>query len=490
MRIRSHIKQLAGESMIYGIPGTISKLVGFFLIPLYTRVFTTEEYGIVALVDVLVGLLGMLAILGLDNASARWYYDSGYYDSEATEDRRVTIASWFWCQLATSTVLAALLFVMAPRVAILLGGSEEYTILIRLAAAALPLGAAAKVLGNWLRYQRRAWAAAAVMTLRSVGTVTLIVLFVLVWRQGLVGIYTARLIVVAAVAAVAVLVLRRWIAIGAFSLERLKPMLRFGLPLVPAAIGVWIMTSADRFVLLMYCTQAEVGLYDLAAKVAGGAALAIFAFQQAWGPFAYSILKEDRSHLVYAKVLDVYGFAACAMCTTIALLAPALLKVMATEAFYPAASCVAFLAFVYFLAGTRYIASLGTGIAKKSGPIALSIGVGAAANLGLNFLLVPRFGREGAAVATLAAYGASAVYLFAASQRIHHIPYKWRVTVVSVVFSWVLIALAWWLVPPVSPAGLAIRAGMLLLFVPLGIVLGLIRREYLRQLVGRAPTET
>ncbi len=465
---------------MYGVSGVLARLVGFLLIPLYTRVFVPGEYGIVALIDVLIGLVGILAILGLDNASARWYYDS-----DDAVDRRATISSWFWCQLVLSTFLAAVLLTFAPAVSAVVCGSPDWANLVRLAALALPLTTTARVLGNWFRYRRRAWAALTFTITRMLGTIGFILLFVVVWRKGLTGLYTARLVAACLAAAAAVVILRQSVGAGAYSWDRLKSMLRYGLPFVLASGGIWIMASADRFILNVFCDKAEIGLYAIAAAVAAGVGLVSDAFKQAWGPFAYSILKEKEAGRVYARVLDLYSFLGCMLCTAVAVFAPLLLRLLTTEAYYPAASCVACLAFAFLLHGARFIASLGSGIAKKALPAATSVCIGATVNVGLNFLLIPLYGRQGAAVATLLGYCASVVYLFAASQRHYRIPYNWHVSLVCFAFSWIVIGTDHWLVPGETLVGFVIRVVLVLLFVPLGVFLGLVRTRHLRQLLAR-----
>lgn len=485
MEVRKHLKQLAGESLIYGVSGTISIFVGFILLPLLTNVFSPEEYGIVELVDVLFLLLATAAVLGLDNASTRWFYDS-----DDVVDRRKTIGSWFWCQFTLSTVLALPLIGFAPGVSWLVTGSSDYAMLVVLAAAALPLQAAQRVFNNWLRYQRRPWAAAAFAGGTALATLGLVVLFLVVWRTGMRGLYTARLLALVLAGAVAVLGLRQWIALKTLAGDRLKKMLIYGLPLAPAGVGLWAMRSADRYILQRFYDDPqeglfEVGLFALAVKIATGVGLVLVAFTQAWAPFAFSILRQPNSHRVYVRVLDAYSFLGCGLCTATALFAPLLVRILATrEAYYPAATCVAFLAFGMLFNGGTSIACLGLGIAKKSIPTAMSIAVGLAVSLALNFLLIPFFGRNGAAAAGMIAWFASMTFLFAASQRAHFIPFHWGRSLACLACSFAIIGLdRWaltvllerWAVPTDGPTAWALRSALLLLFLPLGIALGFIR---------------
>lgn len=76
------------------------------------------------------------------------------------------------------------------------------------------------------------------------------------------------------------------------SLQRLKEMLKFSLPLFPASIAYWTINLSGLFFLNKYCDKSEVGLYQIGTSFASAVALITGAFQSAWGPFAYSIYKK------------------------------------------------------------------------------------------------------------------------------------------------------------------------------------------------------
>ena len=130
-------------------------------------------------------------------------------------------------------------------------------------------------------------------------------------------------------------------------------------------------------------------------------------------------------------------------------------------------------------------ARIGSGIAKRALPVTSSVCIGAAVNVGLNFLLIPHYGKQGAAVATLLAYGVSVVCVFAASQRHYRIPYNWHVSLICFAFSWLVIGVDQLLVPDDTLVGFLTRIALILLFIPLGVFLGLIRTKHLRHLWTR-----
>jgi O-antigen/teichoic acid export membrane protein len=478
MSVIAHIKQLASESLIYGISGTIASSIGIFLIPIYTRIFSPSDYGIIALITTLTGLFSIFIVLGLDNSSARWFYDF-----DKVQDQKYTISSWFWCQLSVSCIIAMGLFLLAPQISIFLLKSKDHAILIRIAALTSPFGTFSKVLGNWLRYQRRAWTTSIFSTVNSLGTIGIIVLFVVVYRWGLIGIYSARLIAAAITALVAVAILRTWITPVCFSWKRLREMLGFGLPLVPAAIAAWITISSDRFILQMFHNTAEVGLYSIAAMIASGVALVTGAFQMAWGPFAFSIYREKDSINVYSKVFSLYFVLFCLFGTIVSLFAPLLLRILTTPEYFSAASCVSFLVFSYIAIGTTYIVSIGSGIVKKSKPIAMSIFIGAVVNIAFNFLLIPYLGKDGAAVSSLGANLCAAIYLYIASQRNYPIPYKPKHAMVCLGYSWFLIAIDHFFIPTWGIGSFGIRIGM-------SFWLGIVRPIHAKRIFGLIRTAT
>src|SRR5688572_22712186 len=105
----SKLKSLAKDSVIYGISGIVSKMIAVLLVPLYTRIFTPSDYGVINIINTTFLLVGMLAACSLDNSAGRWYYDT-----QDEVDRKRTFASWFWFQFAVSGGLALMLILITP----------------------------------------------------------------------------------------------------------------------------------------------------------------------------------------------------------------------------------------------------------------------------------------------------------------------------------------------------------------------------------------
>ena len=152
------------------------------------------------------------------------------------------------------------------------------------------------------RVEQRAWAFLAASVVNIAITVGATVLFVIVLEWGAVGVvagsFTGTLLVYA------VLLGYRREQLG-LELDRplLRRMQRFGLPLVPSALALIVVNFSDRFFLSHLASLAEVGLYEIGARIASAMVLLLTAFRAAWPAFAYSIEDDAEARRTYAFVL-------------------------------------------------------------------------------------------------------------------------------------------------------------------------------------------
>ncbi|HOZ52594.1 MAG TPA: oligosaccharide flippase family protein, partial [Chitinophagaceae bacterium] len=183
--MKTLLKQLASESAIYGISSMLTKVIGIFLVPLYTRLLTPADYGSLNLVNSTFYFIIVLAVFALDSASARWFYDT-----HDIEDRKKTISSWFWFQMIASVVFAFI---------IILGSSffsriilnETKPLLFIIPALGLLANVLPGMVTNWLRFQRKAIHTVIFTVSNVLLNIGLNILFVLYLKWGVMGVLAA-----------------------------------------------------------------------------------------------------------------------------------------------------------------------------------------------------------------------------------------------------------------------------------------------------------
>jgi len=461
--------QLGKESVIYGGAGVLAKCGRILLVPIYARVLTVEEYGIVALVGSVVTLWTALASMNLSNSAHRWYYDS-----DDIVDRKTTISSWAWCWLGIALAAAAILFVASGTIADRVLPGRQLDVYLRWASATVPLTVLGGVIWGWLRVQRRALATGIYKTSQSLVGMLLVIFAVVGLRRGVLGIYQAQVVNGIVFSLIAILLLRDWMNPRYVDVRRLRAMFAYSLPLVPATLASWFTISGNRWLLHWLADVKAVSLFSMAAAAASVFGMAVGAFQMAWGPFAMSIHREQSSRLVYARIFELACWGGCATATVFCLWAPELLTLFATSKYIEAQSAIAPLCFSLLAGAFLSIVAIGTQIARDTKPIAIAIFLNAIASLVGNLLLVPHLGAAGAAWAALVGSVFGAAYAYRESQKRYPIPYRAWIILPCAGVSAIIVAgiLA---IPSGTPAGVVwpLKLILPLAFLPLGARLGI-----------------
>lgn len=414
------LKQLGSDSVIYGLSGIVTRMIGIFLIPIYTRLFVPKDYGIINLINTTFFLLGLLVVCALDNSASRWFYDS-----KEEADHKKTFGTWIWFQFILSATVAIIIIVLSPYLVHTFFKEDGKPIYFILPALTMITNMLPAVINNWYRVHRRPVATVVFSVSQALLTIGLSVWFVIILHWHITGVFAALAISSAIFSLVALQQMHGWLNVKYFSKERLKPMLKYALPFIPAAIAYWLLNSTDSYFLAFFKDKAEVGLFGIGASVASGIVLFTGAFQQAWGPFAFSIMNDDNAKQVYAHVFLLYGYIMGFLAASLMLFAPEVLMVLTAPAYHDAAWVAGILGYNLVIIGFTYIAVIGTSIAKSTAPYGIAMLFATILTIILDIILIPKFGKEGSAIATVAAQLIVPAYLFYKGQKIYPIPYKY-----------------------------------------------------------------
>ena len=433
------LKQLGSDSVIYGLSGIVTRMIGIFLIPIYTRLFVPKDYGIINLINTTFFLLGLLVVCALDNSASRWFYDS-----KEEADHKKTFGTWIWFQFILSATVAIIIIVLSPYLVHTFFKEDGKPIYFILPALTMITNMLPAVINNWYRVHRRPVATVVFSVSQALLTIGLSVWFVIILHWHITGVFAALAISSAIFSLVALQQMHGWLNVKYFSKERLKPMLKYALPFIPAAIAYWLLNSTDSYFLAFFKDKAEVGLFGIGASVASGIILFTGAFQQAWGPFAFSIMNDDNAKQVYAHVFLLYGYIMGFLAASLMLFAPEVLMVLTAPAYHDAAWVAGILGYNLVIIGFTYIAVIGTSIAKSTAPYGIAMLFATILTIILDIILIPKFGKEGSAIATVAAQLTVPAYLFYKGQKIYPIPYKYGevfIAMISMAFVVVMVRL-------------------------------------------------
>jgi O-antigen/teichoic acid export membrane protein len=418
--IARQMVRLARHSAIYGLGGLVARILAVGLLPLYTRYLSASDYGAIETLIALVAVLTVLLRFGTAEAFLRFYYVP-----DTPQQRLRVVRTAFWFTMTTATLGLVLGEIFAPQISHVLFGSGDRTDLVRAAFVGLWAQMNFMQLTSLFRVEERSVSFAIASVSNVIITITATLLLVVVYHQGplgvIVGNFTGTLLVY-----LALVVYRREQLGLEFDSKLFWKMEHFGMPLVPAALALWAVNFIDRFFLVRIAGQTETGLYSIGVRIASVAVFMLMAFRTAWPAFAYSIEDDREARRVYPYVLTYLILASSWLSLALGVLAPWIVRVLATPAFYDGAQVVPLLAFGTTAFAGYVVVVIGVGRVRKTQFNWIVTGVGAAVNIALCAALIPDYGQMGAAIATAASYAVMFAGMVWNAQRRFPVPYQWR----------------------------------------------------------------
>jgi O-antigen/teichoic acid export membrane protein len=416
--VREQLRKLTGESVVYGLGTAAGRGLQMLLVPVFTRVFAPEAYGVIDLLGLVGSIAALLVVMGTDAALARFFYDAA--DSEA---RRVMISSSALWRVGVCSVVALTLWMLAPAFSVFLLGSGDYAKYVRLTALAIPFTAFFMFQNDVLRVTFQPWKFISLNLVNTILVGGLSILFVVVWKKGVAGVLYGRLFGDAITAAFGFVLIRLQL-VPRFDRIVLRRMLAYGAPLIPVAIAYWVMQYADRWTLAHFRDLATVGIYAVAVKMGAAMMLVVSAFHLAWGPFAFARARDPGAARLFSRVLTLYVAVAATFALLLGLFAAEALGVLVPGAYARAALPGGLLCFAAVAHGAYYIVALGANLSFRTDLLAWTSLVAAAVNVALNFLLVQAIGIRGVSTATLVGFALSTALLYTLAQKVHPIPFR------------------------------------------------------------------
>jgi O-antigen/teichoic acid export membrane protein len=419
--MKKELVQLVKHSGIYGLGIVLSKCVGFIMIPIYTRLLTPRDYGILELLDLVIFLSTTFVAMGIYAAVFRFY---AAYDSE--KDKKEVIASALLYTGGIAFLFALAIIHWAPLLAMLCLGDSSLAPLVRIVGFTFFFSNLTEVPMAYWRAQGRSTLFVCISLAKTLTGAFNLVLFLVILKMGVKGALWANLITNGLWGLVlfsVVLAAIPW----RIEKKKLTEMLHYGLPTVAWSLAGFVLTFSDRFFLRYYASLSEVGVYALGYKLASVVSILVTApFSLAWQWQQFELAKRENAKAVLAKVETYVLMVATLVGLGVSVLAKDLLRIMSPPAFWAAAHVVPLIAVSYLLFNAQYVVISGIYIQRVTSRLAVIAAITAGANLGLNYLLIPRLHIMGAAVATCSTYALQLALCLIAAQNIYRIKYEYR----------------------------------------------------------------
>ena len=419
--LAAEVRRLGSQTLIYGLGGVALQLVGIVTLPIFARVFSPAEFGVIELATVLLAILMIVVDGGMASASQRSYFDHG--DDAEAQRRRILVTALLF-QLLLGAVVAIALVTFGDALSRALFDGRDVSGLLAILGAMLPAFALAQFTREILRLEFRAWSYLASSIAGAVVGGAISILAVVSWDAGVEGPFIG-LLAGSAVSALygLALVWRRLVAKP--SRRELDIMLRFGVHLIPTALALWALSLIDRVMLSQLADLDELGQYAIAARISIPVVMVVTALGIAFSPFALSLFQSDpeREKDVRARILTDFTAVLAFIALVCALWAREIAELVAPD-FDESFRAVGLIAFGLVGFGISSVVVAGISFTRQTKWLTLYTGEATLLLVALNAVLIPPLGMIGTALATLAAYGLLAGLYYRRAQILYPTPYR------------------------------------------------------------------
>jgi O-antigen/teichoic acid export membrane protein len=238
-----------------------------------------------------------------------------------------------------------------------------------------------------------------------------------------------------------------------FLLDDALQLWQYAWPLTLGNVAMWGLRVSDLFIISYFRPEREVGLYSVSYNIsAKSIELLVALFLLSVSPLVYSIWEgegRESTEKILTVVTRVYLILCLPAAVGLSVLSFPFVALLTSPDYYEGSNIVGFVVFSSFAWGLSNIAMMGLAIKKQARRLAANQIAAVAVHIGLQLLLVPRFGYVAAAVSTLVGYSILLV-LQTISSRPH---LSWRFpfsTLRNVIAASIVMGLAAWAIYGIS----------------------------------------
>jgi O-antigen/teichoic acid export membrane protein len=422
----SKLKQLAGETVLYGLGNMVPRLLNFLLFPIHTKFFQPEEYGVFTYLMSIVALLNIIYTFGMETAYFRFATKPG-----ADEKKVFNIAQTAVVSISTLFSLIFILFSSSFAYLLTISRHENYIVWLTIVMfidniVSIPFAR--------LRLQKKAllFAFFRISNVAILTGLNIYFLYVIFDPQiGISYIFIANLIANSLYLIFFFKTITNWRP--TFDKEIFPSMIRYAYPVMLTGLAGMTNEFFSRLALENWLpknfypgkTSAyALGVFGACYKFSVLMNLAVQAFRMAGEPFFFSQSSDRNSPQLFAKVNHYFIIVCCVILLCVSINLDVLKFLMRKPEYWEGLNIVPPLLLGYLFLGVYYNFTIWFKLTDKTyyGTI-ITIG-GAILTIALNFILIPIGGYYGSSLATAFVYGAMMVACYFLGQKYFPVPYK------------------------------------------------------------------
>lgn len=385
--MKQKYKMLFSDTIAFTISSFASKILVFLLIPLYTSVLSTEQYGIADLITNTVNVIYPIMTLSIMEATLRFAFD------EKSNSTDVLSNSLFVIIFAEFIIV-----ILWPFSSVFGKTMHEYWIWFAIIFGGFNLQ---EVLAQYTKGMNKTKVFALSGVIQTLVIIISNIVGLLIFKGGL-SAYLLSIVLGYCLSSV-YLISAAKIKLEKFTVnwKLLKEMLQFSIPTIPVLVAWWINTSADKYIIIAFKGIAESGIYSVAYKIPSILAMVTSIFTSAWTISAIKSVGEEDNDEYQSNIYKFFNVANILACSILILFSKIISSILFADTFFYAWHYVPILLVAYLFSGLSGFMASSFRAAKYTKGLFSSTVIGALINIISNFYFVKKYGSMGAAFTTM-----------------------------------------------------------------------------------------
>lgn len=394
-------KDVLSLSSVYAIGNIAQNALSIILIPLYTSYLSPSDFGILALLNLTISLLTSFISSPISSAFGRFYYKPDYQDKNGILLFNLT------CLLIFQTlVMAVVYWVLSEWICRVLFNNQDLIHIVRLYGVMLILTSASSFFLSFIRLLKLARYYVFLSLSNFILSFMIIIYLLIRLKLGILAVIYGNMSGLFYMTLLCVPFAWKHSAFQ-FSLSIMKEPLKYGYPLLVAGYSNLLIQSGDRYVLKMFRSLSDVGLYSFGYQIA--ALLNIVLVNPIKDGLRPVVLQKEKHPEEQKRFLvnsaTYYYWIGLFISLCLSLFAKEAIMILARKPeFWSSWIIVPIISFSYVHHGLGNFLGWGPMMAQKPYHISGSLLASAVVNISLNFIFIPIWGLLGAAFATLVSY--------------------------------------------------------------------------------------
>jgi O-antigen/teichoic acid export membrane protein len=412
------LKNLISDTLKYGLGKVILKFFSILVVPIIAKKFPPDVFGEINIVGTFIGLFIGIATLGFD-ASIGYYYYHG-----ETELKRDYLGTAFITRMLLSVLMFVGFFLFAKILSgahFLLKNSERYLLVI-LGASVIPFDNCMSFFVDLTRFLIKP-------IIYNIANISKIVFYYILIIIFLVNGLTVEKIFFSMLFSSVIPAVFLFFYYGKLlnfkiNFYCLKRLLKYGLPLVPASVMFFFMSSANRFVLNTYTTLEDTGIFSMMNSVASIFLLITSSIQMAWAPYSMIIAKREDAKIIFARITTLLFVFLIPIAFLFWSVSDIVILLFSKPIYLRGENIIILLLIQSILNLLYYCVAVGLTLKEKTVYITVGYSIAAMIAVLISFPLCKYWGIFGAALSSCIGYVVSTFYVALKSQQFYPVPYN------------------------------------------------------------------